>query len=214
MELARIAHLADRVEVQILNDELLFVGVTDVADELTPRGAEVALSASVVVPEVVLNPHPVDGPHEAAIGDRMAGLFDAPQVLGQAPRGRLGDENDLGSMEAQQSRTLWEKAVIADAHAHPADRRIEDRVAQLSRAKVEVLPGTTQMRDMGLAILAEMGPVGLDDSRGVVVDAHTLLSVRWHDETILLSAAGFCMRFTAGSLETGSARTRYLTFFS
>ena len=47
-----------------------------------PRGShEVALAVEVVVADVRLDPDPVDRADEVAVGDRVADLLDAPQVL-------------------------------------------------------------------------------------------------------------------------------------
>jgi hypothetical protein len=49
-------------------------------------------------------------------------------------------------------------AVIADVHADLADGRLEDRVAEVARAEVELLPEALDVRDVGLAVLAQVLP--------------------------------------------------------
>ena len=48
-ELPRLADLLDLVQVEVADDELLLVRVTDVADELAARVDEVRLAVEVVV---------------------------------------------------------------------------------------------------------------------------------------------------------------------
>ena len=50
-ELPGVADLHDPVEVEVAHDQLLVVGVADVADELAARVDEVALAVEVVVAE-------------------------------------------------------------------------------------------------------------------------------------------------------------------
>jgi hypothetical protein len=60
------------------------VGRSDLADELAARVAEVRLPIEVVVAQILLDADPVDGPDELSVGDGMAWLLDAPQVLAEA----------------------------------------------------------------------------------------------------------------------------------
>ncbi len=101
----------------------------------------------------------------------MAHLLDAPQVLGQAAAGRARDQHDLGTVEAECPGTFREVPVVADVHADLADRRLEHRVAEVARAEVELLPEALDVRDVGLSVLAEVAPVGVDDRGRVVVDS-------------------------------------------
>ena len=76
------------------------------------------------------------------------------------------------SAPAQAAGPLGEVAVVADVDADLADRGVEDRVAQVARAEVELLPeARVAVRDVDLAELAEVLAVGVDHGGRVVVDA-------------------------------------------
>ena len=110
----------------------------------------------------------------------MADLLDPPQVLRQAARGGARDEHDLGAVEAERPGALGEVAVVADVDADLADRGLEHRVAEVAGPEVELLPEALDVRDVGLAVLAQVRPVGVDDRGGVVVDARGLLVLLVH----------------------------------
>jgi len=63
-------------------------------------------------------------------------------------------------------------SIVADVNADFSNRRIEDRVAEISGTKIEFLPEAwLAMRDMDLAKLAEVLAIRVDDGRRVVVDS-------------------------------------------
>ena len=62
-------------------------------------------------------------------------------------------------------------AVVADVDADLADVRLEHRVSQVAGPEVVLLPEALDLRDVGLPVLAQELPVGIDDRGGVVVDA-------------------------------------------
>ena len=129
---------------------------------------EVALAVEVVVAER-LDADPVDGADVVHVGDGGRRLLDAPDVLGQAAAGGRRVEHDLGAVEAERPPPLREVPVVADVHPDLADRRLEDRVAAVTGTEVELLPEPLDLRDVLLAVLAEVGAVGVDDGRRVVV---------------------------------------------
>jgi hypothetical protein len=80
VELPVSADLGRSGRGQVADDQLLVVGVADVADELAARVDEVALAVEVVVAEL-LDADPVDRADEVAVGDRVRRLLELPQVL-------------------------------------------------------------------------------------------------------------------------------------
>src|SRR5262249_51413910 len=152
VELPGLADLGDHVEIHVADDQLLVVRRADRADELAARVAEVALAVEVVVADLLFDPDPVDGPDEVAVGAGVADLLDAPQVFGQATRRRRWDEHHLGTVQAQRAGALREVAVVADVHADLADRGLEDGIAHVPRAEVELLPEALHVRDVRLAV--------------------------------------------------------------
>src|SRR3954447_6750576 len=163
-----VADLTDLVEVEIADDQVGLVGVSDVADELAARVDEVALPVEVVVPER-FDTDPVDGADVVHVGDRRGRLLEPPQILRQAAAGGRRGEEDLGAGENEAAPAFWEVAVIADVHAHLADRRVEHRISVRTGGEVVLLPEPLDLRDVLLAVLAEVPAVGIDDGRGVVV---------------------------------------------
>src|SRR5262245_27354939 len=83
IELPRLADLLDLVEVHVADEQLLVVGIAQLADELAARVAEVRLPVEVVVAQVLLDPDPVDRPDEIAVRHCVADLLDPPQVLAE-----------------------------------------------------------------------------------------------------------------------------------
>src|SRR4051794_32823484 len=98
-----VADLADQVEVEVADDQLLVVGAADLADELAARVHEVALAVEVVVTVVGLDADAIDGPDVVAVGNGVADLLDAPQVFGEAAARGGRDQDDLGAVEAERA---------------------------------------------------------------------------------------------------------------
>src|SRR5437879_806114 len=143
-----------------------------------PLAPEDSGSDEVVVG--VRAPVAVERPNEIAVRDGVADLLDPPQVFRQPARSGARDEHHLGAVEAEGASSLGKVPVVADVHADLADRGFEDGIAQVPRAEVVLLPEALDVRDMRLAVLAEVGPVGIDHGRGVVVDARGLLVLLVH----------------------------------
>ena len=61
-------------------------------------------------------------------------------------------------------------AVVTDVDTDPAHRGVEDRVAHVAGPEVELLPEALHLGNVGLAVLAQVGPVGVDHRRGVEVE--------------------------------------------
>src|SRR4051794_29320912 len=142
-----VTHQLDLVEIEIAHDELRLVGIADIADELTLGVDEVALTVEVVVTER-LDANAVDRADVVHVGDRSGRLLDPPDVFAEtAMRGRRV-EHDLGAVQPECPPPFREVAVVADVHADPADRGVEDRIPALARAEVEILPKNPCLRDV------------------------------------------------------------------
>ena len=139
--------------------------------DVAPLGVhEVGLAVEIVVAER-LDAHPVDGPHVVLVGHCRSRLLDAPQVLRQPARGGRGVEHDLGAVEPERPPTLGEVTVVTDVDADLADRGVEDRVAAVAGTEVELFPEPVHVRDVLLAVLTEVGAVGVEHRCGVVEEA-------------------------------------------
>src|SRR5918993_1703358 len=187
VELPSVAHLADLVEVEVAHDQLWFVRVAGVTHKLAARVDEVALAVEVVLAER-LDADPVDGADVVHVGDRRSRLLQPPDVLGQAAVGGRRVEHDLGAVEPQDPPALGKVPVVADVDADLADGGVEDRVSARAGGEVELLPEALHLWDVLLAVLAEVGAVGVDHRGGVVVQAvlHDLVHGQHHHHAELL----------------------------
>src|SRR5690349_19534561 len=181
VELPLVPDLGQLVHVEVADHYLVGVVGGRVAHQLAARVDEVGLAVEVVVAQV-LDADPVDRADEVLVGHRGGGLLEPPQVLGQAAAGSRRVEHDRGPGQAERSPALGEVPVVADVHADPARRGVEDRVAHVAGAEVELLPEALDLRDVGLAVLAQVLAVGVDHRRGVVVDARVLFLVHRRDD--------------------------------
>ena len=113
----------------------------------------------------------------------MRGLLQFPEIFAETGDGGGWVEDDLGAGQSQGAGAFGEVAVVADVDADLDEAEVEDRVAEVAGAEVELLPEAGRdVRDVGLAILAEVGAVVLDDGGGVVVDALLLDFVDGNDQ--------------------------------
>ena len=128
-----------------------------------------------------LAPHAVVGAHEIPVGDGHGGLLDLPQVVGVAGGGGGGHEHDLRAVQPEHAAALGKVAVVADVDADGGVAGLEDGISQVPGLEVELLPERGQaVRDVVLAVLAEVRAVGVEDGRGVVVDAGRFFLVDGH----------------------------------
>ena len=173
VELPAVPHGLDEVHVEVPHDQLGLVVVGRLAHELALGVDEVAGAVEVVVAQR-LDADPVDGADVVLVGHRRGRLLQLPQVGRQAAAGGRRVEHDLGAVEAEGPPTLGEVPVVADVDAHLADRGVEHGVAEVPGPEVELLPEPLDLRDVVLAVLAQVGAVGVDHGGGVVVDAGLL----------------------------------------
>src|ERR1043165_6398380 len=186
VELPRVAHLADFLEVELRGDEGVLVALAG-GEELAARIAEVALPVKLADVPRPFVADAVDGADEVAVGDSVRGLLEFPEILGEAGDGRGRIEHDLRAVQPELARPLGEVPVVADVDADLAVRRVEDWVAEVAGTEVELLPEAGGgVRDMILSILTEVGAVGVDDGGGVVVNAGALFFIERHDDDHLV----------------------------
>src|SRR5688500_4416009 len=113
----------------------------------------------------------------------MRGLLELPQILRQAGHGRRRIEYDLRAGESELARAFRKVAIVADVHADVRILRLEDGIAEVARAEVELFPEAGRaVRNVVFPILPEIRPVGIDDRGGVVVDAGGFLLVQRDDD--------------------------------
>ena len=116
--------------------------------------------------------HAVDGADEVSVGDGVGGLLQLPQVFRQTRDGGGGVEDNFGAVQAQDASALGEVTVVADVDAHFGVARLKDGVAGVAGREVKLFPKARMgMRDVVLAVLAQVAAVGVEDGGGVVVHA-------------------------------------------
>ena len=185
IELPDAADLLDHVEVHLGDDQLVLV-LGARREEVAARIDEVRRAVEPADVPRRLGADAVAARHEVAVGDGVRRLLELPEVLRQAGDGRRRVEDDLGAVQAEQPRALGEMAVVADVDADRGEARLEHRVAEVARLEEVLLPEAGRVRDVVLAVLAEIGAVGVVDRGGVVVDAGLLALVDRHDHRHLV----------------------------
>src|SRR5205085_7208165 len=98
VELPDVTHLANLVEVQI-SDHQLVVVARRLRDDLAARVAEVALSVKLADVPGLLMADAIDGADEKAIGHGMRRLLKLPQVFRQPRNRRRGIEDNLRAIQ-------------------------------------------------------------------------------------------------------------------
>jgi hypothetical protein len=121
----------------------------------------------------------------------MASLDDFPcrlllravlLLLGRQPSDRRGIKEDLCSGHSRETRGLGVPLIPADQHADAAEAGVPGAKAQVSGSEVELLVVLRVVGDVHLPILPEEPAVGVDDGRGVVIQAFgALLEQRGDD---------------------------------
>src|SRR6266404_2502060 len=207
IELPRIAHLLDFIQVQVGDKQLVLVAAS-LRDNFPARVAEVAFPVELADFPGLFRAHTIDGGDEISVGDGVRGLLKLPQVFGKSSDrgGRVVD--NLGAVQAENARALRKVPVVADVHANPCIARLENRIAGIAGREIKFLPEARMaVRYVMLAILSEIAAIGVDHRRRVVVDAGHLHFVdRHHQHHLVL----FCKLLHARNRRTVGHALRQL----
>jgi len=167
----------------------LVIAITRLRLDLAARVDDVAGAvelAHLICPRFFLA-DAVDGTDEDAIGGSGCRLFEFPQVLAQAGNGGGWVDDVLCAIQCQRAPAFREMPVVANVDAQFDVSRVEDGITQVARLEEELLVKTgIDLRDMRLAILAEIAAVCIDNRGGVVVDARHLFLVDGHHDNHLV----------------------------
>src|SRR5689334_19741157 len=131
-ELPGPADLLDHVEIELAHDQLVLV-LAGAVEDLAARIDEVRVAVELADVPRRLGTDAVDRTDEVAVGDRVRGLLELPQVLREAGDRRRRVVDNLGAVEAERARTFREVAVVADVDADPGVARLERRIAEVAR---------------------------------------------------------------------------------
>src|SRR5882762_8022016 len=186
VKLPGIADFLNFIEIQFSDQQLILVAA-GLLNDFPARVAEIALAVEFADLPGMLGADAVDGRDEISVSNRVRWLLEFPKIFGEAGDSGRRVIDDFRAVEAEDSRAFREVAVVADVHADTGITSLEDRVAGVSRREVKLFPETRMaMRNVVLAVFAEIAAVGVDDCGGVEVDAGHLDLVHWDDEHHLM----------------------------
>ncbi len=140
-------------------------------------------------PKTPLVAHPVDGGDVDAVCDRVAPLDRLPRLAPVAFRRFLPDdsadggrvEDDIGTLQRDDSRRLREPLVVADEHGNPPVPGVVDPIA-VPRPEVGLLVEEGVIGDVHLPVGRKGPSVGVDDRRFVVVFSGRSPLIKRHDD--------------------------------
>src|SRR6185437_15476365 len=170
-ELPRLANFGDAVEIQGGGEDFVPVAGS-LGDDLAARVAEVALAVEFADVPGCVAPDAIDSCDKVAVGDGVGRLLEFPEIFTQAGDRCRGIEDDLCAVQAEGARTFGKMAVVAGVDADFAEAEDEDRIAEVAGAEVELFPeARLKVRDVRLAVLAEVAAFAVDHRCRVVVEA-------------------------------------------
>src|SRR5690606_33991974 len=159
VELPVVAHLPHEVHVEVADEELLVLGRTALADEVALRVDDLARAVEehrLVAVLVVLEAEPVRLEHEVAVRDGGRGTLDLPEAVAESRLRRVRVEDEVRTIQPVLAPALREVPVVADVRAERADRGLEDGIPEVHGTEVELLSELLDVRDVDLAVLAEI----------------------------------------------------------
>src|SRR5580692_5492664 len=169
VELPGGAGFLDLVEIQVGHEQLILVAA-GLSNNFSAWIAEVTLAVKFADLPWLLDAHAIRRGHKITVGGGMRRLLEFPEIFGEARHGGRRIEYDFRAVQTENSRAFREMAVVADVHAHFAKTSLEHGVTRISRLEIKLFPEARMaMRDMVLAIFAEILSVGVKDGRGVEI---------------------------------------------
>src|ERR1039457_1550636 len=202
-ELPGFADFGNHIEVEVGGKDFVLVA-RRLGEDAAAGIAEIARAVEFADIPRGFGAHAVDGADEIAVGHGVRGLLQLPQILAETGDGGRWIEDDLGPSQSQGARAFGEVAVVADVDADLDEAEVEDGEPEVAVAEVELLPEAGRdVRDVGLAVLAEEAAVVVDDGGGVVVDACLLDFVDGHDEGNVILLRQILHEADGGSIGDG-----------
>src|SRR5882762_7346225 len=186
VKLPGIADFLNFIEIQFRDEEFILVAA-GLLNDFPARVAEIAFAVEFADLPGMLSADAIDSRDEISVSNRVRRLLEFPKIFGEAGDSSRRVVDDFRAVEAEDSRAFRKVAVVADVHADTGITSLEDRVAGVSRREVKLFPETRMaMRNVVLAVFAEIAAVGVDDRGGVEVDAGHLDLVDRDDEHHLM----------------------------
>src|SRR6266478_3708925 len=182
IQMPRVAHLLYVIQVQ-LGDKQLVVVAAGLRHDFAPRIAEIALPVKFADFPRLFRAHAINRRNEIRVGHRVRRLLQLPEIFGE-PCHRSGRiEDNLSAVEPEDARAFGKVSVVTDVHTNTRVARLEDRIPGIAGREIKFFPkaGMT-VRNVVLAIFAEIAAVGVDHRGGIVVHAGHFHFVDGHDE--------------------------------
>src|SRR5713101_280731 len=181
VELPGVADFLDFIEIQFRDEQFILVAA-GLLNDFPTRVAEIALAVELADLPGSFRADAVDGRDKIGVSNGVRRLLQLPEIFGKTGDGGGRVVDDFRAVEAEDARAFWEMAVVTDVHADAGVTSLEGGVAGVSGREVKVFPEARMaMRNMVLAVFAEIAAVGVDDRGGVEVDAGHLDFVNGHD---------------------------------
>ncbi len=113
----------------------------------------------------------------------MRRLLQFPKVLGETGHSGRRVKDNLRPVQSQDAGALGKMPVVADVDADLAELGLKNRVGQVAGREIELLPESRMaVRDVMLAILAQILAVGVDDGGGIEVKPGKVLLEDWNHQ--------------------------------
>ena len=117
----------------------------------------------------------------------MGGLLELPKVFGESSDGSGRVVDNLGAIETEDARALRKMPIITNVNTDAGVARVENGITGISRREVKLFPETrVAMRNVVLAVFAQIMAISVDDRGGVVINAGHVHFVDGHNENHLV----------------------------
>src|ERR1700722_11010793 len=199
-KLPGLPHFRNHVEIKIGSQYLVFI-TAGLSENLAARIAEVTLAVKLADVPRLFRTHTIDCTHEIAIGYRVRGLLQFPQIFGK-PRDRGGRiKYNLRAVQSEDACAFRKMPVIADINSDGSVLGLENGIAEITGREVELLPESgMHVRDVMFAVLTQIASVRIYDGCGIEVHPRHLLFVnRDHDHHVVLGS-DLLHQFNCGSV--------------
>src|SRR5450755_2214717 len=175
------SYFLDHVEIEVGDQHFILIAA-GLHYDLAARVAEVTLAVKLADVPRLFPPHAIDGSDEVSVSGGVRGLFQFPQIFGEAgDRGRRIEHN-LRAVQAQHARAFGKMPIVANVDSNAGKFRFEHGISKVAGREIEFLPEAgMHVRDVMLAILAKIGAIRIDNGGRIEIEARHLLFIYRND---------------------------------
>src|SRR5579863_5326985 len=207
-KLPDLADFGNHVEIEIGDHDFIFVAA-GLGDDLAARIAEITLSVEFADAPGLFDANAIDGADEVTVGDGMSRLLEFPQIFREAGHCGRGIKDDFGAIESENARAFGKVPVVTDVNADAGVFGFENRVAEITGREIKLFPEAGMaVRDMVLAILAEIAAIGVDDGGRIEIDTRHVFFVDGNDDHHLVFGGDFLHELRGGAI--GNALDKFV----